>query len=94
MSFRDKALAEMKAIALVTAFFAAWFCVLVFLKSLILADYQIQFRGWSVGLVGALIVAKVVLLLEHISLGTWVRRQPAALKCCCGPCSMRSGCSS
>ena len=42
-----------------------------------LAEYQIEFRHYSMALVGALILAKVVLLLEHVSLGAWVRVQPA-----------------
>ena len=31
-------------------------------------------------LVGALVVAKVVLVMEHVPLGPWVRKQPAALE--------------
>lgn len=68
---------ELRAIGLTTLFFASWFGVLVILKELILADYQIGFRGMSAALIGALVVAKVVLLLERVSLGGWVRRQPA-----------------
>jgi hypothetical protein len=46
------------------------------LKVLILEDYQIHFGGFSMVLVGALILAKVVLILEHVSLGSWLRGQP------------------
>jgi hypothetical protein len=79
MGARQKLVKELKAVGLATLFFAAWFGVLVLLKSLILAEYQVRFRGLSAALIGALIVAKVVLVAEHISLGAWVRRQPAVL---------------
>src|SRR5262249_2519918 len=35
--------------------------------------------GLSLALIGALIVAKVVLVLEHVSLGEWINRHPAAV---------------
>ena len=41
------------------------------------AEYQIAFHDLSVALVGALVLAKVVLVLEHVSFGAWVRTQPA-----------------
>lgn len=47
------------------------------LKKLILAEYNIQFQGWSMVLLGALVLSKVVSILEHISLGSWVKNQPA-----------------
>jgi len=68
---------ELKAIALTTLYFAAWLGVLMFLKRLVLADYQIRFRGFTVAIVGALVIAKVVLVLEHVPLGSWVRKRPA-----------------
>ena len=62
---------------LATLYFAVWIGVLVLLKKLILAEYQIEFHGLSMVLIGALILAKVVLILEHVPLGAWMRRQPA-----------------
>lgn len=38
---------------------------------------QDEFYGISKALIGALIVAKVILVMEHIPLGSWVRKQPA-----------------
>jgi len=76
MSFQQKMKHELKAILLVTLFFAAWLGVLMALKVLILQEYHIQFSGFSKVLVGALILAKVVLILEHVSLGAWLRDQP------------------
>jgi len=53
--------------------------VLILLKRLVLAEYEIKFRGAWIAIVGALIVAKVVLVLEHVPLGRWTRRHPPAL---------------
>ena len=47
------------------------------LKELLLAEYQIVFHGWSVAVIGVLVLAKVVLVLEHFPLGAWVRTRPA-----------------
>ena len=79
MSFKEKALNEIKSIGLLAAYFAAWFSLLMLLKKLMLEDYQIQFRGISFALISALVVAKVVALMEHVPLGQWVQRRPVAV---------------
>jgi hypothetical protein len=76
MSIQDKLKHELKAVFLVTLFFAAWLGVFMALKVIILEDYQIRFKGFSMVLIGALVLAKVVLILEHVSLGAWLRSQP------------------
>ena len=68
---------ELKLVGLTTLFFAVWFAVLISLKWLILAEYSIEFRGVSIVLVGALIVAKVVLVLENVPLDRWIRDRSA-----------------
>jgi hypothetical protein len=77
MSIQQKLRHELKSIVLVTLYFAAWLGMLMALKVLILEDYQIRFRGFSMVLIGALVLAKVVLILEHVPLGAWLRDQPA-----------------
>lgn len=77
MSFRQKLKNETKAMALAGFYFATWLGVLMSLKWLILADYRIEFHGLSLMLVGVLVLAKVVLVLEHVPLGTWVKNRPA-----------------
>jgi hypothetical protein len=77
MSVKQKLANEIKAIVLTTLYFAVWFGMLVVLKELILADYDIAFRGFSAALIGALVVAKVVLVMEHVTLGQWVHKHPA-----------------
>lgn len=77
MSFLQKLKNETKALALAGFYFATWLGVLMSLKWLILADYRIEFHGFSLMLVGVLVLAKVVLVLEHVPLGAWVKNQPA-----------------
>jgi hypothetical protein len=74
MSLKQRLTKEAEEVALTTLYFAVWLGALVLLKRLILADYWIEFHGLSLALVGALIIAKVVLVLEHAPLGPWVRR--------------------
>jgi len=70
---------EVEVVALTTLYFATWFGALVVVKKLILDEYHIEFRGLSIALLGALVIAKVVLVLEHVPLGQWVERHAAAL---------------
>jgi len=77
MNFKEKLNDEIKSIGITALYFGCWIAALLLLKSLVLAEYQIAFNGWSVVVVGALILSKVVLVLEHVSLGEWVRARPA-----------------
>lgn len=43
-------------------------------KALVLAEYRIAFFDFSAASIGALIVAKVVLILENVPLGSWIDR--------------------
>lgn len=77
MSLYSKIKKEIMEVGLSTLYFGIWFCLMIVLKGLILAEYRIEFQGLSMALIGALIVAKVVLVLEHIPLGAWVQARPA-----------------
>jgi hypothetical protein len=79
MSIREKLKHELKAVILVTLFFAAWLGIFMGLKILILEGYQIRFGSVSAVLIGALVLAKVVLILEHVPLGAWVKKQPVVV---------------
>ena len=79
MSIMQKLKDEAVSMALLMLYFVVWIGALVLLKTLILREYQIEFHGLSVALVGALVLAKVVLVLEHVSLGSWIRSKPALL---------------
>ena len=76
-NLRKKLAPELKSVAVVTTFFLIWLGSLMCLKTLILKEYQIQFSQFSLAVVGALVLAKVVLILEHVPLGSWLERQPA-----------------
>jgi hypothetical protein len=73
MRLPEKLREEIRTVGLTMLFFAAWFSLLMVLKWLVLAEYNIEFRNVSIVLVGALIVAKVVLVLEKVPLETWAR---------------------
>lgn len=77
LSVRQRLTHELKALALAGLYFATWIGTLLLLKELVLAEYSIAFHHLSLALLGALILSKVVLLLEHVSLGGWMRAQPA-----------------
>ena len=77
MSVMQKVTRQIKALLMVALYFLCWIAALVLLKQLILAEYHIQFHGLLKALVGALVLAKVVMVLEHVPLGPWVRAQPA-----------------
>lgn len=69
--------AELKSLALMMLYFAAWLVPLLTIKNLLLEAYAVPWTHVSAGIVGALILSKVVLILEHVPLGAWVARQPA-----------------
>src|SRR5215472_380111 len=80
MAFKEKLVEEIKEVVKTTLYFAVCFGVLMALKRLYLEDYEIQFRGFSLALLGAVIVAKVVLLMEYVPLGTWLKSHPALVE--------------
>jgi hypothetical protein len=60
---------EMKQVGLVTLYFMICFALVLVLKKLFLAQYDVEFYGVSAAVVGALVVGKVVVLLDHTRLG-------------------------
>jgi hypothetical protein len=80
MNFQQKLRKEIIEVLVTTLYFVLWFGVLMSLKTLYLSEYHIEVRGFSLALVGALIVAKVVLLMEHVTLGQWIRNHAVALE--------------
>lgn len=77
MGVKQKLMHEIKSIVVAALYFGCWLAILLVIKQLVLAEYHIEFKGISKALIGALVLSKVVLILEHVSLGAWVRRQPA-----------------
>jgi len=79
MSLKQKLIGELEEIALAFVYFAICFLVLVLMKKLLLAEYEVSFYGLSAALVGALIVSKVVIVLQHVPLGGAVQRSPVVV---------------
>jgi len=77
MNTMEKLKHEVTAMITLMLYFGLWIGVLILLKYLVLAEYQIAFYGFSMAFLGALILTKVVLILEHVPLGKWVQARPA-----------------
>lgn len=77
MALKHKLIEELKEVGLVTAYFAIAFGILMVLKELTLAEYDITFAGFSKVMISALILAKVVVILKHVKFGDWIARHPA-----------------
>jgi hypothetical protein len=77
MSILQKLKEEVVSVTALTVYFGCWLGVLVLLKYLVLAQYQINPGNLTVAFVGAVVLAKVVLVLEHFQIGKRVRKLPA-----------------
>lgn len=77
MGLQQKVRHEVKTLAAAAMYFGSWIAVLIMLKQFILSEYHIEFHGLSKALVGGLVLSKVVVVLEHIPFGAWVRARPA-----------------
>ena len=72
--------AELKSMGLMMLYFACWLVPLLLIKNLLLEEYQVPMTRLSAAIVGALVLSKVVLILEHASLGELTRSRPAWLE--------------
>lgn len=61
---------ELRTAGLATLFFLCCFLLVIVLKKLLLAQYDIAFYGLSAAVVGALVVGKVVVVLDKTRAGT------------------------
>ena len=61
---------ELEEVGLVTLYFLVCFGVILTLKKLFLADYQIEFYALSATVISALIAGKVVVILSKTRAGT------------------------
>ena len=75
MSIAQKLKHEIVAVLSLTLYFSCWLGILVLIKYLLLAEYQVPYSDFSIALFGALVLAKVVLVLEYVPLGAWVAAQ-------------------
>jgi len=77
MGTMQKLKREFVNLAVLMLYFLTWLGFLVLLKYLLLAEYSIKATDFSIAVVGALVLAKVILILEYVPLGNWVRRHAA-----------------
>lgn len=77
MSIPPRLKQELKTLTLVFLYFACWLGALLLIKQLVLAEYHIRFSGISGALIGALVLSKVVMILEYVPLGKWLQHRPA-----------------
>jgi hypothetical protein len=68
---------ELKSLALMMLFFTGWLVPLLIIKNLLLDAYEVPSTQLPAAIIGALILSKVVVVLEHVSLGSWVASRPA-----------------
>ena len=73
----NRLVGELKSLGWMMLYFACWLVPLLVIKNLLLQDYQVPLTRLSAGIVGALVLSKVVLILEHVSLGGLTRGRPA-----------------
>lgn len=66
---REKIVHELKSAGLATVFFLFWFGLLGLFKQLFLAEYHIEFYGFMRALVGAALMAKIVIILDNTAIG-------------------------
>jgi hypothetical protein len=78
-TFKQKAIHEIKQVGRVTLYFLICFGLIIFLKKLFLAEYDIEFYGLSAAILGALLVGKVVLLAERAKIAGRFEDEPLIL---------------
>ena len=76
MSAFKKILKEIRIILRTATYFAVVFILMMVMKKLDLKDYDIEFTGLSQAIIGALIMSKVIILMDLIKPGKWVEKQP------------------
>lgn len=77
MNFARKLQHEIRTVAQTTFYFVVWLAALTLINHLILEEYRIEFHGFTMAVISALVLAKVVLVLELALLGAWVGARPA-----------------
>ena len=66
---KDFLLDELKIVLFVTGYFFSWFVVIGVLKSLMLAEYNVDVAAMSGAIIGSLVIAKVVVILDETKAG-------------------------
>ncbi len=65
---KEKLVKEIKSVLWVTLYFLIWFGFFMLIKILLLREYSIDVYGMSSVIIGAMIAAKAVIILENVPL--------------------------
>jgi hypothetical protein len=76
MSFKQKLLGELKTYWMNVLYVTLFFSIFTDYRRLILAHYNIVYHEYGVSLVKGLILAKVILIAEHLHLGKGYENRP------------------
>ena len=76
MSLIEAAKKEVKEVAAVTLYFLIGFAFIFILLKLLLAEYEIEVSVVSLAVIGALIVGKVVVVMNHTKLMSFFQDRP------------------
>jgi len=63
-------------VGLITLYFFTCFALFMIIKKLVLFEHKISFYGWSTALVGALLMGKVVFLIDKLPIHKWLKHLP------------------
>jgi len=70
MTWRERLVEEARTVGLVTLYFLFCFGIILTLKKLFLANYDIEVYALSAAVISALVAAKIVVVLDHTRAGT------------------------
>lgn len=76
MGFKEKVKEELKQVGVVTLYFLFCFGMILLLKKLFLAEYDVGIYALSAAVLGALVVGKVVVILDHTKIGNRFDEKP------------------
>jgi hypothetical protein len=77
MSLKQRLKNEFKSVALATIYFGCWVGAMFIIKNLLLLKYRLATFEWAAAIFGVLLLAKVVLILEHVPLRRIMGTRPA-----------------
>jgi len=75
-SFKQRATNELRDFAWISLYLGFFFCSLSFYATVLLRKYEIDYLNYSLAIINALIVAKVILIGEMAHLGRWGEAKP------------------
>jgi len=78
MRLRQKIFGEFRTYWLNVLYITLFFTIFTSYKRLILAHYQIAYGEYGISLIKALVLAKIILIAEHLHLGRGLENKPLA----------------